>query len=140
MLRQTTSVLLSSSLSLLRASCNAMPLAGRSFSSLPMGETSGDNSGHLHKMNSLSISQQRGFAGSAPPAQTEEAPLAPGENSWTKFRAPYGLEQKSSLGAAMYLSIAVFGFSMYLNDLIYHPPRVVTMLGVMMLLMYVRRS
>ena len=63
-----------------------------------------------------------------------------GENSWSKFRAPYGFEQKSTLGPAMYISIAVFGFSMYVNDLIYHPPRVVTMLGLMMLLLYVRRK
>lgn len=61
-------------------------------------------------------------------------------NSWTKFRAPYGFEQKSSLGPAMYSMIGVFGFSMYVNDLIYHPPRVVAMVSLMMLLLYVRRN
>jgi hypothetical protein len=70
---------------------------------------------------------------------SDEVATPAGENSWSKFRAPYGFEQKSSLGPAMYLSIAVFGFSSLLNDMIYYPPRVVTMLGLLMLLMYVRR-
>lgn len=64
---------------------------------------------------------------------------AQGQNSWSKFRAPFGTERKSSLSPAMYTMIGVFGFSAYLNDMIYHPPRVVAMLALMMLLMYVRK-
>ena len=76
-----------------------------------------------------------GFASS-----TEVANVPEGQNSWSKFRAPYGAELKSSLGPAMYVSIAIFGFSLYLNDMIYHPPRVVTMFALMGLLLYVRRK
>jgi hypothetical protein len=76
-----------------------------------------------------------GFASS-----TEVAKHAPGENSWTKWRTPYGFEQKSTLGPAMYATLGVFGFSMYLNDMIYHPPRIVALFGLMALLMYVRRG
>ena len=76
-----------------------------------------------------------GFASSS-----EVANIPEGQNSWSKFRAPYGQELKSSLGPAMYISIAIFGFSLYLNDLIYHPPRVVTMFALMGLLLYVRRK
>lgn len=79
-------------------------------------------------------------AGARSFASGTEVSTSAGENSWSKFRAPYGREQKSSLSAAMYVMIGVFGFGMYLNDMIYHPPRVVAIVGLMMLLMYVRRS
>ena len=92
------------------------------------------NSQHQRAMTQGGKSFAAGFASSTDVTTTS------GENSWSKFRAPYGFEQKSTLGPAMYISIAIFGFSIYMNDLIYHPPRVVTMLGLMMLLLYVRRK
>lgn len=100
----------------------------KQFSSIPQK----DGSDMLSKRPASPFSQA-GFASSSEVSTTE------GQNSWSKFRAPYGVENKSSLGPSMYLAIAVFGFSLYLNDMIYHPPRVVTVLGLMMLIMYVRR-
>jgi hypothetical protein len=80
-----------------------------------------------------SVPSAHSFASSSEVVGTSENP-----NSWSKFRV-FGYESKSSLGASMYAMIGTFGFSMYLNDLIYHPPRVVVMVGLMMILMYVRR-
>ncbi len=115
------------------SSCSSIAIAPalvcvKQFSSIPQK----DGSDMLSKRPASPFSQA-GFASSSEVSTTE------GQNSWSKFRAPYGVENKSSLGPSMYLAIAVFGFSLYLNDIIYHPPRVVTVLGLMMLIMYVRR-
>lgn len=95
------------------------------------------------QQQSVSSSITTGFAArhasSGPPPTGSEVSTFEGENSWSKLRATSGFELKSSLGPAMYLMIGVFGFSMYVTDLIYQPPRVAAMLGLMMLLMYVRK-
>ncbi len=118
-------------------SSSILPAMLRSMSSIPNSQHQADSGSSLRRAAQSAMNKPltAGYSSSTEVATTPE-----GENSWSKWRAPYGLEQKSSLGTAMYLSIAVFGFSMYLNDVIYHPPRVVTMLGLMMLLLYVRRK
>ena len=113
----------------INAAASSVMQSSSTFSSIP-------NSQHQDaRRSTVGKSFASGFSSSSDITTTTV-----GENSWSKFRAPYGFEQKSTLGPAMYISIAVFGFSMYMTDLIYHPPRVVTMLGLMMLLLYVRRK
>ncbi len=132
--------LLSKGMQLAVSSSSLLPaLNSAAFSSVPTAQNkTGAVSQSSAAAQALNSSCSKSFAAGYA-SSTEVTPLPAGENSWSKFRAPYGIEQKSSLGTAMYLSIAVFGFSMYLNDVIYHPPRVVTMLGLVTLLLYVRR-
>mmetsp|Transcript_13650 Transcript_13650/g.29282 ORF Transcript_13650/g.29282 Transcript_13650/m.29282 type:complete len:149 (-) Transcript_13650:333-779(-) len=82
--------------------------------------------------SSLGFSALRGMA--------ESAGANVPANSWSKFRAPYGFDKKTNIGAAMYISIMVFGFGALTVDIQAYSPRVLGIMGLVFFLLYTRRG